>query len=127
MFKAESIEGLQRRQYKELVNGRAVTLESGRVVQPEECVSEPRPSQCFALFFAPNASYTSSLIHQINDKHGIIQEFSETNINPKMNELASIYHSVSRNVIQNPEYLQAMVQFGPNVTHVLDCEESNHP
>ena len=32
-----------------------------------------------------------------------------------------------RSVIQNAQYLESMVQFGPGVVHVLDCEESNHP
>ena len=39
LFKAENIPGLERRRYRELVNGRPVTLSDGRVVQSEECVS----------------------------------------------------------------------------------------
>ena len=77
--------------------------------------------------FVPDVSYLESVVMEVNNSEGILSEFKSENINPTINCLESIYHSVPKNVIQDPTYLQSMIQFGPNVKHVLDCEESNHP
>ena len=38
-----------------------------------------------------------------------------------------MYHSVPKSVMLNPKYINALLKFGPDVKHILDCPESNLP
>lgn len=55
---AKSIKGLvPKEHYKLLTDGKSVTLADGSVVTPEMVTAPPKPAQCLAFVFFPEAGY----------------------------------------------------------------------
>ena len=108
--------------FKPLSNMQSVTLENGDVVLPEMVTDVTLPSNAFALIFLPNEDYIQSFIQDNQALFDHLQKEAET----KKFRTSLVYHSMPLACVMNPIYRQEfMSKFGGDVTHILDCPESN--
>lgn len=106
--------------FKILANGEEVILPDGTVIQSDQVMEKPVPSESFIINFIPDESYIDSVVS--NPK--FIPYFLE-NIH-KNTQLSLLYHSTqSWEIFKNEKYLEFMRKFGPNVNHVIDCKDLN--
>lgn len=125
--KAKQIKGLvPKLHYKLLTDGQSVTLEDGRVVTPDDVCADPTPSQCVAFIFLPDSSFLDSLLTSFEQSSfGMVQQ---DKINKELHKVVTVYHSIPKHAMFDTRYLDLMAShFGPDVTHILDCPESNIP
>ena len=97
----------------DLVRGQSITLDSGRVINPEEVCSAARPGPIFVILDVPDVSYLDSLAANL-DKWNVLRPGGR-----KASQLKAMVHMVSDQVFEDEKYLDFMRSFGFDVHHVV--------
>lgn len=85
-------------------------------------MEKPLPSQCVIFVFIPNANYLESFLSEENKN--LFSSFYFQNIGSNK-AMKIVYHSISFDVLMNEQYRDFMKNFGENVQHVIDCDQTN--
>ena len=80
------------------------------------------PSQAFFLNFVPDLSYVESVVTNETYAHFFADQMQEN----KRVSLALVYHSISREVLFDPRYVEFMARFPKDTLHVIDAKGLNN-
>jgi hypothetical protein len=91
---------------KELKEGRAIKLENGTVIKPEQCILPAKEGGRFLLVDCPSLRYMDSIRSQL----------SPANIHSKEKPLALVIHLMGeRSVFESEAYQSWIAEFDPEV------------
>ena len=99
-----------------LGRGECVTLDDGRVVQPEDVLDPVDPLPHFAIVHVPERASLLALLAT----DGVFDEFCSL-----PSKCPTVVHFAPQHVVQLDEYARVLQRFGENVTHVFVDPDSN--
>ncbi|KAJ3292826.1 Zinc phosphodiesterase ELAC protein 2 [Rhizoclosmatium sp. JEL0117] len=101
--------------YGALTKGNAVTLADGRVIQPEQCASPPKPGAMFIIIDVPSVDYIPSIQSNLS-----LQAASH-----KSNPIQCIVHLLGDGVLDHQGYKDWMNSFGDKCQHIVSSVDHN--
>ena len=109
--------------FRQLIEGQTVTLESGRVITPDQVVGPSLPGPVFAIIDCPTPNYLDSLISN--------PRFCDYYVNSTNNfqKIMVMVHLSGRDVVLSTSYQEWCNRFGPETQHILldTAEKINEP
>ena len=103
--------------YGQLQRGINVELPDGRVVRPEDVLSERQPGPVFAVIDCPSLEYLEALVGS-DDIHQLLHADGRT---PQ-----AIIHQTPADVFELPQYQSWMKAVAPNAVHIALAPEYMH-
>ena len=107
--------------FGKLAKGETITLENGGVVKPDDVLGEAIPTSCLLVLYVPDLTHMQNLVESETMKSFLKKKLSHGKY--KAHIVTHILKDVS--ILLNESYIEFMKKFDKEVTHIIDCVETN--